>query len=124
ALDILIMRDMAVVWTDAADIARGILTGIENGRSAGAKTKPVLIGWMAEGDNDRTFRSHTEIIPVYHLPETPALVLSKAASYGEWRKQRPGMLPDFDDLDLAAARTICAAALSQRGAGWLSVEET
>lgn len=123
-IDALIILYIALTVRDTADIARGILTGIENGRNAGAKTKPVFIGWMAEGDNDRTFRSQTEIIPVYHLPETPALVLSKAATYAEWRKQRPGMVPDFNDLDLAAARTICAAALSQRGAGWLSVEET
>ncbi|MCS6302110.1 MAG: GNAT family N-acetyltransferase [Nitrospira sp.] len=123
-IDALIILYIALTVRDTADIARGILTGIENGRKAGAKTKPVFIGWMAEGDMDRTFSVRTETIPTYPLPETPALVLSKAVSYGEWRKQRPGMVPDFDDLDLAAARTICAAALSQRGTGWLTTEET
>ncbi len=123
-IDALIILYIALTVRDAADIARGILTGIENGRKGGAKTKPVFIGWMAEGDMDRTFSVQTETIPTYPLPETPALVLSKAVSYGEWRKQRPGMVPDFDDLDLAAARTICAAALFQRGTGWLTTEET
>lgn len=123
-IDALIILYMAVTVTDTADIAHGILTGIENGRNGGAKAKPVLIGWMAEGDMDRTFRCQTETIPVYHLPETPALVLSKAATYAEWRQQPAGMVPDFDDLDLSAIRQICADALSRRGGGWLAVEET
>jgi acetyl coenzyme A synthetase (ADP forming)-like protein len=123
-IDALIILYIAVTITDTADIARSIMLGIENGRNGGAKTKPIFIGWMAEGDRDRTFDSPTETIPAYHLPETPALVLSKAVSYREWRQQPLGMVPDFDDLDLAAVRHICADALSRRGAGWLSVEET
>ncbi len=123
-IDALIILYMSVTVMDTADISHGILAGIENGRKAGAKAKPVLIGWMAEGDMDRTFRCQTETIPTYHLPETPALVLSKAASYGEWRQQPAGRVPDFDDLDLSAVRNICADALSRRGAGWLSTEET
>jgi acyl-CoA synthetase (NDP forming) len=79
---------------------------------------------MAEGDMDRTFSSQAETIPAYHLPETPALVLGKAATYTEWRQQPASMVPDFDDLNLSAVRKICAGALSRRGAGWLSVEET
>jgi len=123
-VDALIILYMAVTVTDTADIARGIMTGIESGRKAGARTKPVLIGWMAEDDRDRTFQFLEETIPAYHLPETPALVLSKAATYAEWRQQPAGMVPDFDDLDLAAARTTCAAALAQRGSDWLTTEET
>lgn len=123
-IDALIILYMAVTVTDTAEIAHGIMAGIENGRKAEAKAKPVLIGWMAEGDMDRTFSSQTETIPAYHLPETPALVLGKAATYAEWRQQPAGMVPDFDDLNLSTVRTICADALSRRGAGWLSVEET
>jgi acetate---CoA ligase (ADP-forming) len=123
-IDALIILYIAVTMTDTAEIAHGIMAGIQNGRKAGAKAKPVLIGWMAEGDVDRTFSSQTETIPAYHLPETPALVLGKAATYANWRQQPAGMIPDFDDLNLPAVRTICADALSRRGAGWLSVEET
>jgi acyl-CoA synthetase (NDP forming) len=79
---------------------------------------------MAEGDSDRTFSLPTETIPAYSLPERPALVLSKAATYAEWRQQPPGMIPDFDDMDLSIARKICSTALSQRGSGWLTTEET
>lgn len=123
-IDALIILYIAVTVRDTADIAHGILSGIEHGRKAGAMTKPVLIGWMAEGDLERTFRCQTETIPAYHLPEVPALVLGRAAAYGEWRRQRPGRVPDFDDLDLAVARTTCVTALSQRGTGWLTTEET
>jgi len=123
-VDALIILYISVTATDTADIAHGIVAGIENGRKAGAKAKPVLISWMAEGDMDRAFRFEKETIPAYHLPETPALVLSKAVSYGEWLQQPPGMVPDFDDLDLSDVRHICADALSRRGAGWLTTEET
>jgi acetate---CoA ligase (ADP-forming) len=50
--------------------------------------------------------------------------LSKASAYAEWRQQPSGMVPDVDDLDLSLVQTICATALSQRGAGWLTTEET
>jgi acyl-CoA synthetase (NDP forming) len=58
------------------------------------------------------------------LPESPAFVLSKAAAYAEWQQQPGGMVPDFDDLEFSTVRTICSTALSQRGAGWLTTEET
>lgn len=123
-IDALIILYMSVTVADTAGIAQGIQAGIVNGRKAGAKTTPVLIGWMAEGDLNRVFALPTETIPTYSLPESPAVVLGKAAGYAEWRQQSIGMVPDFHDLDLPAARTICATALSQRGAGWLTTEET
>jgi acyl-CoA synthetase (NDP forming) len=123
-IDALIILYMSVTVVDTAGIAQGIQTGIDNGRKTGAKNKPVLIGWMAEGDSDRTFSFPAETIPTYSLPESPALVLSKAAAYAEWQQQPGGVVPDFDDLDLSVVRTICATALSERGAGWLTTEET
>lgn len=123
-IDALIILYISVTLSDTDGIARGIQAGIENSRRADAKTKPVLIGWMAEGDMSRVFSFPAETIPTYSLPETPAFVLSKAATYAEWRRQPLGTVPDFDDADLSAARKICATVLSQRGAGWLTMEET
>jgi acetyl coenzyme A synthetase (ADP forming)-like protein len=123
-IDALIILYMSVTVVDTAGIAQGIQTGIDNGRQTGAKTKPVLIGWIAEGDVDRTFSFPAETVPTFSLPESPALVLSKAAAYAEWQQQPCGMVPDFDDLELSTVRTICATALSHRGAGWLTTEET
>jgi len=123
-IDALIILYISVTVVDTAGIAQGIQEGIANGRRSGARTKPVLIGWMAEGASDRMFSSLAETIPVYSVPESPALVLSKASAYAEWQQQPSGMVPDFDDLDLSLVRTICASALTQRGAGWLTTEET
>jgi len=123
-IDALIILYISVTPADTSGIAQGIQAGIERARKTGITTKPVLIGWMAEGDPDRAFSAPKETIPTYSLPESPALALSKAAAYAEWRRQPPGMVPDFDDLDLSAARTICSNVLAQRGAGWLTTEET
>lgn len=121
-IDALIVLYISVTAEDQAPIARGIEAGIANGRRDVA-TKPVLIGWMAEGDLDRTFSSGSETIPAFALPETPALVLGKAAAYADWQADPTGTIPDFDDLDLNAARSICRTALEKRGPGWLTTEE-
>lgn len=122
-VDALIVLYVSVAEADTAGIAEGIQGGIAKARKTGTG-KPVLIGWMAEGDSGRAFAVSTETIPAYALPESPALVLGKAAAYAEWRQQPDGMVPDFDDLDLSAARRICSAALAERGTGWLTTEET
>lgn len=123
-VDGLIVLYVSVDVANTAAVAEGILAGIAAGRGLGGAKKPVLIGWMAEGDDERTFASDGETIPSYSLPETPAVVLSKTASYAQWRIRPLGMIPDFEDLDLRTARELCAKALAQRGAGWLSAEET
>jgi acetate---CoA ligase (ADP-forming) len=123
-IDALVILYMSVTVSDTAGIAEGIQTGIVNGRKTATGPKPVFISWMAEGDMDRTFSLSTETIPAYSLPETPAFVISKAAAYAAWRQQLPGMVPDFEDVDISSARTICTTALSRRGAGWLTTEET
>ncbi|MEK7237239.1 MAG: acetate--CoA ligase family protein, partial [Nitrospirota bacterium] len=40
------------------------------------------------------------------------------------RRQPIGQVPSFRDIDLSKAQTICAKALSERGSGWLTTEET
>ena len=123
-IDALVILYMSVTVSDTAAIAEGIQTGIANGRRTAKEAKPVLIGWMAEGDTDRTFSLSTETIPAYALPERPAFVLAKAAAHAQWRQQVPGMVPDIEDAEISVVRRICATALSHRGAGWLTTEET
>jgi len=123
-VDALIVLYISVSEVDTAPMAEGILAGIAAGRAAGCKEKPVLACWMAEGDRDRSLALTNETIPTYSLPEIPARVLSKAAAYAEWRAQPLGLIPDYQDLDLPLARELCSKALSQRGAGWLTTEET
>ncbi len=123
-VDALVVLYMSMTVGDAAGIADGILRGISTARQAGGTDIPIYICWMAEGDLERTFHSASETIPTFPLPEHPAVVLSKASRYEEWRTQPLGMIPDFDDMDIGTARAICAKALSQEGPGWLTVEDT
>jgi acetate---CoA ligase (ADP-forming) len=123
-IDALIILYVSVTAVDTAGIAEGIKRGIAKGRATASKSKPLCIVWMAEGDADRIFSVAGETIPAYGLPETPAIVLGKMASSAEWQQRPMGVVPDFDDLDLATARTICTTALSRRGNGWLTTEET
>ena len=123
-IDAAIVLYISVTVADTSAIAEGILKGITAARSAGATDKPVFISWMAEGDQGRSFSLPAETVPTYALPEIPALVLGKAARYAEWRAQPLGMVPDFEDVDLPAAREMCMQALAQRGPGWLTTEET
>jgi acetyl coenzyme A synthetase (ADP forming)-like protein len=123
-VDALIIIYMSVMAGAEAGIANGVLRGISNARQAGGADIPIYICWMAEGDLERTFQAAGETIPIFPLPEQPAVVFSKAYRYEEWRTQPLGMIPDFDDIDIDAARAICAKALSQEGPDWLSVEGT
>jgi len=123
-VDALIVLYISVSPVDTAPIAEGILAGIAAGRAAGGAGKPVLVCWMAEGDRDRSLTLKGETIPTYPLPEMPARVLSRAATYAEWRRRPLGLIPDLRDLAIPVAREICAKALAQRGTGWLTTEET
>lgn len=123
-VDALIVINIPVDPTQTGAIAAAVSEGVAQARAAGAVGKPVLVCMMSEEDQSRATLRQREKLPVYAFPESAARVLSKAAAYAEWRAQPVGVIPDFDDLDLPAAQTICAEALRQRGQGWLSASET
>ncbi len=104
-------------------IAQAIRDGVAGGRAAGAKAKPVLVCWMAEDGRERSLQVGDEQIPTYASPERAAQVLGKAATYGAWRIQPPGVVPDYLDMDFVRIRAACKEAARERGEGWLSVEE-
>ncbi|MGC3973428.1 MAG: GNAT family N-acetyltransferase [Nitrospira sp.] len=123
-IDALIILYIAVTATNVDPIAEGIARGIEAARAQQLVKKPVSIGWMVETDRDRRFSLPHETIPTYGLPELPARVLGKVAGYVQWRDRPLGMVPDFDDLNIPAIKTVCEKALATRGSGWLTVAET
>lgn len=123
-IDALIILYVSLVAADVSPIADGILAGLAAARESSVLKKPVFICWMAEGDPERSFTLSGETIPAYSMPEVPALVLGKAASYAEWKAQSCGVIPDFSDMDLSLAHEICERAISQRGSGWLTTQET
>jgi acyl-CoA synthetase (NDP forming)/RimJ/RimL family protein N-acetyltransferase len=59
-------------------------------------------------------------IPAYSYPESAARALGHAASYLEWRDGQHGEVPDFADVDVAGARDLVSAFLTDNpGGGWL-----
>ena len=122
-VDALIVLTIHVGLADIAAIARGISAGVTAARSMRGNGKPVLTCIM-DGDKLRpTNDSNGEQLPNYSFPENVARVLGKLANYAEWRKQPPGVIPEFDDIQPQVARALCQTIVKDRGAGWLSAEE-
>ncbi|NGZ94985.1 MAG: GNAT family N-acetyltransferase [Nitrospira sp. WS110] len=122
-LDALIIVHVSVRVHDNNPVAAGIIKGIRAARQAGHK-QPVYLCWMAEGDLDRKFVVDGETIPTYRHPEIPARILNLALAYDAWRQQPSGRVPTYSDVDLIAAKEICAKGLHDHGSGWLTTEET
>ena len=123
-IDALIIVHVSVRAEDNPPVAAGILRGIQAARQTVGKNKPVYISWMAEGDLDRPFTVDGETIPTYPHPEIPARVISRALAYDNWRQQALGQAPHDSDIDLSMVKSICTKAVSERGSGWLTAEET
>ncbi len=64
-----------------------------------------------------------ERVPTYAFPENAARALSKAASYAAWRRESPGLLCGFDELQVEEARSLCQEIVGARGETWLTTEE-
>lgn len=124
SLDALIIVHVSVRPEDNPPVAAGIVRGIRAARRTSGTRKPVYICWMAEGDLDRTFTVDEETIPTYRHPEIPARVINRALTYTTWQQEPAGQMPRYPDADLNNAGTICATALSRRGPGWLTTQET
>jgi acetyl coenzyme A synthetase (ADP forming)-like protein len=123
-LDALIVICIPVDPTLTEAVTAAISEGVAQARAAGATGQPVLVCMMSEDDRFKATLRSREKLPIYPFPESAARVLGKAAAYAEWRAQPAGIIPEFDDLDLARVRCICTQALAQRGSGWLNAQET
>jgi acyl-CoA synthetase (NDP forming) len=123
-LDALVIIYIPVDMSRRQIILDAIRAGITAGRCARGADKPVLACLMLEEGLSEPVQVDRECIPTYAFPEAAARVLSKVADYAAWRTQPPGMFLDYDDIDAHTARDICRQALDQRGAGWLSTQET
>jgi acyl-CoA synthetase (NDP forming) len=62
-------------------------------------------------------------IPCFRFPEAAAVALARAAEYGAWRRQPPGTVPVFDDIDQARIRLGIERTIA-RGGGWMTPDET
>lgn len=123
-MDALIIVYVPARVEDTPPVAAGIVRGIRAARQAVRRGTPIYICWMAEGDLERTFTVDGETIPTCPHPEIPARIISRAVAYEAWRRQPAGQVPSYGDIDLTTAKAVCAMALSERGTGWLTTEET
>ncbi|HWP59800.1 MAG TPA: GNAT family N-acetyltransferase [Candidatus Acidoferrales bacterium] len=122
-VDALVAMYVDVGMADSALVAQAIAEGVKAGRATSRALKPVAVCWMAEPLPEPLVGGQ-ETIPTYAFPESAGRVLAKAAAYREWRAKPLGVVPDFADIQLDAAREICRGALNRRGPGWLATEET
>ncbi|MBI4481815.1 MAG: GNAT family N-acetyltransferase [Acidobacteria bacterium] len=123
-VDALIVIYIPLGMVDSDAVVQAIHEGVAAGRTADGAGKPVLTCLMGEAGIKTSLVPGRERIPSYAFPEAAGRVLVKVAAYAEWRSCPPGVIPDFDDIDPAGARQICRKAIRERGAGWLTVEET
>ena len=101
-------------------VQEAVADAVEEGADA-----TVLAVYM-EADVETRPRPHrSSRVPVYPFPEPAARALARAVQYAEWRRAPEGEIPDFDDVDDAAARSVVDAALRRVGddGGWMSPEE-
>ncbi len=123
-VDALIIVYVAARLEDSPPVAAGIVRGIRAARQAVGRGKPVYVCWMAEGDLERKFIVDGETIPTCPHPEIPARIIRRATDYAAWRREPNGQVPSNPDAELDKAKAICVKALSERGSGWLTTEET
>ena len=76
--------------------------------------KPVLATFMSAKGAPEVLRP----IPTYPFPESAAIALARATTYGEWRSKPPGTIPSYPDVKIGEARAVVEKALA-RGGGWL-----
>jgi acyl-CoA synthetase (NDP forming)/GNAT superfamily N-acetyltransferase len=59
-------------------------------------------------------------LPVYDVPEAPAVALAHAARYGAWRTDPRGQVPSFPDVQATDGRALVTGFLHREpGGGWL-----
>jgi acetyl coenzyme A synthetase (ADP forming)-like protein len=122
--DALVVIYVAAGVCDGDCVARVVGEGAAAARKATGLEYPVLACWMPEPGPRSLPLGGGQVVPCYPFPETAGKVLSKVVAYAEWRSRPLGTVPSFPDIDTSAVRDLCRTALAQRGAGWLTTEET
>jgi acetyl coenzyme A synthetase (ADP forming)-like protein len=121
-VDAVIVIYIPVGLVETGTVVAAVHEGVRRGRKNGATHLPVLACWMDEtaaGGKEEA----AERLPAYVFPEAAGRALAKAVRYAEWKAVPPGIICDFDDLDLATAHATIRQAMQTAGPGWLSVEQ-
>ncbi len=104
------------------DIGAAVLDAVEAADGADAITKLAVL--MRSGDLMRGLQRGDLVIPAYEFPEAAAHALARAVRYSEWRSSPIGAVPQFADVDEAAAASVVDDALDRLGGGgWMTDTE-
>jgi acetyl coenzyme A synthetase (ADP forming)-like protein len=122
-IDALVVIYIPIDRNDSDRVAAAIRSGVEIGRDAGATNKPVLACIMAAQGARAPLRGR-ETIPTYPFPEAAAKVLARTYAYREWRDKPLSMVPGFSGIQRDVAKAIVEQALTARGPGWLTSQES
>jgi len=122
-VDSVIVIFIPPIATAADEIASAIVAGCKGGgaKRAGARkgsAKTVISTFMSARGAPATLAP----IPSYPFPESAALALARAASYGEWRNAPEGSIPILEHIDLISARGVIDRAVFRNG--WLDALES
>ena len=112
-VDSVIVIFIPPIATEPDAIASAIVAGAK-----GKSGKTVISTFMSAKGAPPTLAP----IPAYPFPESAALALARAASYGEWRNAPEGRVPTLTGIDAVAARAVIEPAISRNG--WLDPLET
>jgi acyl-CoA synthetase (NDP forming) len=119
AIDALIILYIPLDRNGSSAFATAIREGVERGRAAGGRGKPVLACVMSEEISQALLALPDEVIPAYAFPETPARVLGKCAAYSEWKSSPRGAFQTPVNIGTQAARRVVQEFVDRKGTGWL-----
>jgi acetate---CoA ligase (ADP-forming) len=111
-LDAVLVIFIPPIASNSEAVAAAMVDG-----AVGAR-KPVLATFMSARGAPPVLAP----IPCYPFPESAAIALARAATYGEWKRGDAGTIPELKGVDAARGRAIVDSGLL-RGGGWLSPVE-
>ncbi|MDG9703465.1 bifunctional GNAT family N-acetyltransferase/acetate--CoA ligase family protein [Streptomyces sp. DH37] len=93
---------------DAVELAEALREAAAGGGGEGAPAKPVVVVHLAIEGLDAALAERR--LPAYPAPERAVDALSEAVRYAQWRRdaEEPGRVPEYDDIDEAAAAALLA----------------
>ena len=119
--DAVLVIFIPVGLADIAGVAEAVRDAVAAAREIGID-KPILSCFMASQGVNEELSIPGELIPSYRFPEAAARALGHVRRYARWRTEPLGILPDFSDLDVGAARSLVQRKQAA-GGSWLMPDE-
>ncbi len=118
-VDALLLIYVTPIILDTPDVARKIVAGLERGREACERAKPVLTCVMGKAHED----PGAEVLmgagfPVYPFPEQAIQALAAMNDYARWLDEPEGEVPYYSDVDPERVWSL----LQDRPEGWLDTD--